>query len=199
MSTSVLVRDATAEDVEAITAIYAHYVASSLATLAKDIPSEPDMLKRIEDIQKRNLPFLVAIAPGPNDSEMICGYVYADDWSERGGYKPAAEDTIYIHHDYHGGGIGKVLLEALVERLLSCCTDKTQLLAKMSISPERKPEALATCRLHASLGFKVVGRLEKVGLKLGEWVDVVIYQLDLGKLRVERKQVNGEVENGQQS
>jgi len=182
MSTTVTVRDATSDNIGPITAIYAHHVESSLATLAKDIPSEPDMHKRINDIQKKSLPFLVAISSATDDEEIICGYAYADDWSARGGYAPAAEDTIYVHPDYQRGGIGKQLLKALVERLLSC-KGKTQLLARMFISPGRKPEVLAPCRLHTSLSFKLVGRMEEVGLKLGQWVDVVIYQLDLGKLR----------------
>lgn len=188
MSTSVAVRDATVQDAEAIAAIYAHYIDSSLATLAKDIASGPDMLKRINHVHAKDLPFLVVTAPAPTDGERICGYAYADDWSELLGFETAAEDTIYIHPDYRGGGMGKVLLEALLEKLLSC-EKKTQLLAKMSISPERKPEALATCRLHARLGFKVVGRVEKVGLTLGQWVDVIIYQLNLGKLRAKGSRV----------
>lgn len=35
--------------------------------------------------------------------------------------------------------------------------------------------------LHRSLGFRQIGILEKVGLKFGQWHDVVVMQKNLGK------------------
>jgi L-amino acid N-acyltransferase YncA len=55
----------------------------------------------------------------------------------------------------------------------------TQVLAKMSILPGQAVEDVPSCRLHASFGFRTVGRLNQVGRKFGEWVDVVFMQVEL--------------------
>lgn len=186
MLSNVEVRDATPSDAPAIAEIYTHYVNTSIATLAEKAPSLAQTAAQIQQTRSANvdLPYVVAtVTPtGP-----VCGYAYAAPWNDRAGYRPAAANSVYVHPDAKGRGIGRRLLEALIQRLL-LGSSKAQLLAAMSVSPGQAIEAIATGRLHARMGFKCVGRLERVGFKFGEVVDVVTMQLDLEALRHAQQQ-----------
>lgn len=187
MLSNIEVRDATVSDAPAITEIYTHYVNTSVATLAEKAPSLAQTAAQIQQTRSPavDLPYVVATvtASGP-----VCGYAYAAPWNDRAGYRPAAADSVYIHPDAQGRGIGRRLLEALVQRLVVSST-KTQLLAAMSVPPGQVAETLAAGRLHARMGFKCVGRLEKVGFKFGQVLDVATYQLDLDAIRQAQQQV----------
>lgn len=187
MLDNIEVRDATPGDAPQIAEIYTHYVNTSISTLAEKAPSLAQTAAQIQQTRSPavDLPYVVAtITPtGP-----VCGYAYAAPWNDRAGYRPAAADSVYVHPDAQGRGIGRRLLEALIQRLVVGST-KTQLLAAMSIAPGQAIETLSTGRLHARLGFKCVGRLERVGFKFGEVVDVATLQLDLEALRNAQQQV----------
>jgi L-amino acid N-acyltransferase YncA/transposase len=186
MLSNIEIRDATVSDAPAISEIYTHYVNTSTATLAEKAPSLAQTVAQIQQTRSTavDLPYVVATvtASGP-----VCGYAYAAPWNDRAGYRPAAASTVYIHPDAQGRGIGRRLLEALVQRLVVGST-KTQLLAAMSVPPGQPAETLATGRLHASMGFRCVGRLERVGFKFGEILDVATYQLDLETIRIAQQQ-----------
>ncbi len=70
----------------------------------------PSMAQRIAAVQVRGLPYLVA-----EDDGRIVGFAYAAPFRPRAAYRYTAEDSIYIHPDFLGRGIGK----ALVGRSLS--------------------------------------------------------------------------------
>jgi L-amino acid N-acyltransferase YncA/transposase len=187
MLSNIEIRDATVGDAPAIADIYTHYVNTSTATLAEKAPSVAQTVTQIQQTRSTavDLPYVVAtVTPGGP----VCGYAYAAPWNDRAGYRPAAANTVYVHPDAQGRGIGRRLLEALVQRLV-VGTAKMQLLAAMSVPPGQPAETLATGRLHASMGFRCVGRLERVGFKFGEVLDVATYQLDLEVIRQAQQQV----------
>lgn len=168
------IRDVTDNDAEAIHAIYEHYVKTSVATLQENIPTIESIRSKIQGLKSIEMPFLAAVDRSNGE---IAGYAYGDNFSERSGYKHTVEDSVYIQKDYTGRGLGKLLLKEVFARLKAI--GKKVVLAKMSILPDVRPEDMATCRLHASLGAREVGRFLKVGYKLETLVDVVIFQLDL--------------------
>ena len=79
--------------------------------------------------------------------------------------------TIFIDKDYTKGGCGKALLGQLIEDM------KASGFAAL-ISIIAVPNA-ASVRLHKLFGFENVGRLKKVGYKLGRWIDVEYWELVL--------------------
>jgi len=172
-STSVTLVDATEEHVAQITAIYNYYVRTSISTLQEEESTVSGIASKMAGIKSRGLPYMVA----KDTNGTICGYIYADDWNERSGYRFSAESSIYLHPNHCGKGLGKQLLQANVETLRGC--GRRQVLAKMTILPTQRAEDVPSCRLHMSLGFESVGRLRNVGLKFGKWADVIILQLQL--------------------
>lgn len=156
-------------DLPAITAIYAHHVLHGLASFELVPPDVNEMARRRADVLARGLPHLVAAAGG-----QIAGYAYAAPYRERPAYRYALEDSVYIQPDCIGRGIGRALLEVLIE----ACTGAgyRQLIAVIGDSGNA-----GSIGLHAACGFVRTGLLPGVGFKFGRWVDSVLMQKELGE------------------
>jgi phosphinothricin acetyltransferase len=163
------IRASRSEDMPAITAIYAHHVLHGLASFELSPPDLDEMTRRRADVLARGLPHLVAEV-----GEQLAGYAYAAPYRERPAYRHVLEDSVYIHPDYIGRGIGRALLDALIE----ACTGAgyRQLIAVIGDSGN-----VASIGLHAACGFARTGLLPSVGFKFGRWVDTVFMQKALGE------------------
>jgi phosphinothricin acetyltransferase len=162
------VRDATDADLAAIQPIYAHYVRHGLATFEETPPSAADLLARRAAILALGLPYLVALL-----DQQIVGYSYASIYRPRPAYRHTVEDSVYVADGWHGRGIGRALLTALIARCEA--GPWRQMVAIIGDS-----ENAASIALHERLGFRAVGTLRGVGFKLGRWVDTVLMQRELG-------------------
>ena len=89
-----VVRAATLVDMAAVTAIYAHFVETSTATLDLIAPGEATMLRKRQTVLDQGLPYLVAELEG-----YIMGYSYAAPFRPREGYRFTVEDSIYVLSD----------------------------------------------------------------------------------------------------
>ena len=67
-----VVRAAVPADAESVATIFAHYVATSVATFEEVAPTAADWRRRLDDLAARRLPFLVAEAEGA-----VCGFADA--------------------------------------------------------------------------------------------------------------------------
>jgi len=165
----VLVREARAQDIPAITAIYAHHVLTGLATFEIEPPDEAEMHRRRADVLARGLPYMVA----DRDGTML-GYAYAAPYRARPAYRFTVEDSVYVERSQFGQGVGKALLSVLV----SACAQAgcRQMIAVIGDSANA-----ASIRLHERCGFARVGMLPSTGFKFGGWVDSVLMQRAIGE------------------
>ena len=161
-------RPALESDIPAVAGIYAHYVLHSTASFETVPPDTQEMARRRQDVLKTNLPYLVAEIDGT-----VVAYAYAVPYRPRAGYRFTVEDSIYVHRDYAGKGIGRLLLAALIE---AC--EKTACRQMLAVIGGR--DNTASVRLHHAFGFRQVGLLQSVGFKFGAWVDTVLMQRRLG-------------------
>lgn len=161
-------RDACADDLPSIQAIYAHHVLHGTASFELEPPSLEEMHKRWQTITGAGLPYRVATEGG-----RVVGYAYATPYRPRPGYRFSVEDSIYVHHNAAGQGIGR----ALLAELIADCTAQgyRQMLASIGDSGNA-----ASCGLHAAQGFERAGVFRSVGFKFGRWLDVVLMQRTLG-------------------
>ena len=162
-----LVRDSTAADVGSLQEIYGWHVLNGLASFEETAPSVEEMLRRRADVLERNLPHLVA-----EDEGRIVGFAYAAPYRARSAYRFSVEDSVYVHRDFAGRGIGRTLLAELISRC-------RQLGLHRMIAVIGDSRNAASIGVHAVLGFRVVGVLEDVGFKHGRWVDTVLMPLPL--------------------
>ena len=167
MKSGIQIRKAEDSDVGAITEIYAHHVLHGTGSFEIDPPDAREMARRMADIVSRSLPYLVA----ENDNNII-GYAYATPYRPRFAYRFTLEDSVYVHHEHSGRGVGAALLEELIRR----CKDwgGRQLVAVIGDSQNK-----ASVRVHEKLGFQHSGVLHGVGFKFNRWIDTVFMQLPL--------------------
>jgi len=164
------IRDVTERDAEAIAAIYAHHVLNGTASYDVDPPPAEFHRDKIRRIASAGWPYIVAEVDG-----RIAGYAYVTQFRDRAAYRFTAENSIYVHPEQMGRGIGKALLAALLSR-----SKAFGFKTIVAVIGGAEPASIA---VHAGLGFVEVGRLRAVGWKHQRWLDSVYMQLDLDPQR----------------
>jgi len=160
MSADLLIRDVLESDAAAIAAIYGHHVLHGTASYDESAPSVDDTLANMRRITGCGWPFLTAELDGA-----LAGYAYVSQFRDRAAYRFTAEDSIYVHPELTGRGIGKALIEALMERSAAFGFQTI-----VAVIGGAEPSSIA---LHQACGFEEVGRLPAVGWKHGRWLDSV--------------------------
>lgn len=162
------IRSAAGADDSAIAAIYAHHVLRGTATFEIDPPDAPEIARRRLEVERRDLPYLVAEVNG-----QILGYAYAGQYRPRAAYRFTVENSVYIHPEHLRRGLGRILLRALI----GACERRgcRQMIAVIGDSANT-----ASIRLHESFEFRHIGVLRAVGFKFGRWLDTVLMQRSLG-------------------
>jgi L-amino acid N-acyltransferase len=166
MTSDLLIRDAVDGDLEAIRDIYNHAVEHSTA-IWNDVLIDVDNRRAwLEQRRSRGFPVLVAIRNG-----RVAGYASYGDWRAFDGYRHTVEHSVYVEKDQRGGGIGKVLMQALI------ASAKAANLHVMIAAIEAGNTA--SIALHEKLGFRLVGIHSQVGQKFGNWLDLAMMELRL--------------------
>ena len=162
------IRTATTADLTAITALYAQEVRDHVATYEYDEPDEAEMTRRWQAVVAQGYPYLVAQRDG-----RFAGYAYASGYRTREGYRWTVEDTVYVHPDFVGQGIGRALLQRLIDEC-------TALGLRQMVAVVGDITNTASIALHERLGFRTVGVFQGLGRKHGRWLDTVQMQRMLG-------------------
>lgn len=167
MSGTVRIRPSVDADLPAITAIYAWNVLNGFGTFEEVPPDAAEMARRREGFLARGLPYLVAEQDGK-----VVGYAYAGPFRLRAAYRYTVEDSIYVSPDAVGHGVGRALLQALID---ACeALGLRQMCAVIGDSGNA-----ASIGLHAALGFEKQGVFPDMGHKFGRWLDLVWMQRPL--------------------
>jgi phosphinothricin acetyltransferase len=162
----VLIRLAREADSDGIAAIYRPYVEDSRISFEEKAPDSSEMARRIVGERPGFHPWLVAEENGG-----ILGFSSSSPFRTRPAYRWSVETGIYLAADASGRGLGKQLLAVLVN-----------LLERQGYVTAIGAIALpndASVRLHESLGFAHVGTYRGTGFKLGQWLDVGLWQKEL--------------------
>jgi phosphinothricin acetyltransferase len=165
----VIQRDATADDANAIAAIYATYVRISPATFEEEAPDAIEMRSRMKRVQSAGLPWRVSV----DADGAVTGYAYASPYRARSAYRYTLESSVYVAPERLRRGIGFALMRHVIEACEGL--GYRQMLAVIGDSANAPSIAL-----HERLGFRLIGIHPAVGFKFGRWIDVVHMQLALG-------------------
>ncbi|GII97903.1 phosphinothricin acetyltransferase [Sediminihabitans luteus] len=163
-----VVRPATGDDLPGVAAVYAHYVAESTATFEEVAPGIEFWRERHASTLAQGWPFLVAV----DADDVVVGYAYVGWWRPRPAYRFTVETSIYVAADVAGHGLGRRLLEPVLDSAAAAGAREAVAVISSGASP-------ASRRLHESLGFEAVGVLTGVGVKRGEVLDTAILQKHL--------------------
>ncbi|MBP1843845.1 phosphinothricin acetyltransferase [Rhizobium petrolearium] len=168
--TSTLVRDATEADLPTIMEIYNDAVANTTA-IWNEVLVDLENRKEWFAVRKaRGFPVIVAEVGGK-----VAGYASYGDWRAFDGYRHTVEHSVYVHRDFRGLGIGRLLMLELIARAAS--NGVHVMIAAI------ESENAASIRLHEKLGFRIAGKFSEVGTKFGRWLDLTCMELKVSGAR----------------
>ena len=158
-----MIRKAKPEDAHDIALIYNYYIENSTITFETNPVSHEEMACRIADISEK-YPYFVY-----EESGKVVGYCYVSSWKKKAAYSKTVESTVYIDKNFQGKGIGRALMNKLINDLkeksfhavIACITTPNPISVK----------------LHEDLGFRKVSEFHEVGYKFGKWLDVGDWEL----------------------
>jgi phosphinothricin acetyltransferase len=146
------------DDWPAIEAIYAAGIATGDATFETDPPSWEEFdAGRLRDHR------LVAVEAGD-----VVGWAALSPTSARACYAGVVEHSVYVAESARGRGVGLALMEALVAGANAA--------GLWTIQTSIFPENAASVALHARVGFRIVGRRERIAKLNGVWRDTLLLE-----------------------
>jgi L-amino acid N-acyltransferase YncA len=162
---SARIRMASAEDAEAIAAIYRPVVESTTISFEAVPPDRDEMAQRIADTLPTH-PWLVC-----DIGDRVAGYAYASKHKVRAAYQWSVDTSVYVDAGWRRSGVGRGLYQSLFA-----------ILAAQGFFNAYAGVALpnaASVALHEAVGFEALGVYRRVGFKRGAWRDVGWWQLTL--------------------
>ncbi len=151
-----LVRNLGPEDWPEVAAIYRDGMRGGLATFETEVPSWEawEAAHPLRVVAERN--------------EEIVGWAAAGPVSSRWAYRGVAESSVYVARKTQGTGVGRAVMEALV--------DESERAGIWTLQTSIFPENEASLALHRGLGFRVVGVRIGIAKRDGLWRDTVLME-----------------------
>ena len=160
-------RPMVATDYEQVAQIYQQGIATGNATFQQDIPTW-------EDWDESHLKNCRTV--GIMDNKVV-GWAALTAVSSRCVYAGVAEVSVYVATNYRGLKIGTKLLEYLIE--------ESEASNIWTLQAGIFPENIASIKIHELLGFRIVGKREKIGKMNGKWRDTLLLERRSVKIGVE--------------
>jgi L-amino acid N-acyltransferase YncA len=152
------IEEMTAEDWPRVREIYLEGIATGQATFETEAPPWERW-----DAAHLPRPRLVA-----RDGAEVAGWAALSPVSARAVYAGVAEVSVYVAASHRGRGIGRALLDRLVE--------ESEAAGVWTLQASVFPENVASIALHAACGFRVVGVRRRIARHHGAWRDTVILE-----------------------
>ena len=156
------IRLARPEDNEAVRAIYNREVLETTVTLDL-VPRS--VVEQEQWLAEHSGPHPAIVA---TEGDELLGFGSLSPYRSRPAYSTTVEDSVYVHRDHRGRGIGR----ALLDELMDCATVHGfhAVMARIVDGPD------SSTALHRACQFQVIGVEREVGRKFGRWLDVVLMQ-----------------------
>ena len=161
-----MIRDATASDLPALRDLFNALIPTRTIAWRDHLASLGEMQQWFADQQHAGNPVFVEERAGA-----VVGYT---TWTRFRygprfpGYAHTVELTIHVRGDQHGTGVGR----ALIERLLEEARNRDMHAVLAGIDGENR-ESVA---FHQAMGFVEVARMPEVGRKFDRWLDLIFMQ-----------------------
>ena len=151
-----MIRDFRPDDWAEVAAIYRDGMRGGLATFETEVPAWQDWnaghtLRVVAELD-----------------EQVIGWAALGPASSRWAYRGVAESSVYVARECHGQGVGRALMEALIER--------SERAGIWTIQTSIFPENEASLKLHDRVGFRVVGVRRSIAKRDGLWRDTVLLE-----------------------
>lgn len=158
MNGGLVIRDFTKQDFDNVKEIYQQGIATKNATFETHVPEWEEWNKK----------FLVQPRYVAETNDTITGWAVLSLVSTRQVYAGVCEVSIYVHQEYRNMGIGKSLLKRLI--------DFSESNNIWTLQAGIFPENAGSAKIHQELGFRFVGRREKIGRMDNQWRDTILLE-----------------------
>ena len=157
---------ATTADIPQILEIVNHNILNETCIYDIEERSLETQLAWFENQLNHNYPVIVA-----KQNHSVLGYASYGQYRPKVGYKFSMEHSIYIHPEHQNQGIGKELLQELIQ--IASSNNVHVLIGGIDANN------LGSIAFHEKFGFEVVGRMNEVGYKFDKWLDLIWMQKTL--------------------
>lgn len=152
------IRSLRSEDWPALRTIYLEGIATGNATFETEAPS----WEKWDNSHLQNCRLVAS-----SGCEVL-GWAALSPVSSRRVYAGVTEVSVYVASAAQGKGVGRALLTALIQ--------SAEAAGIWTLQAGIFPENVASIHLHTSLGFREVGRREKIGKMGDRWRDVMLLE-----------------------
>lgn len=161
-----IIRHAVSADITPILEIVNHAITTSTAIYDYDERSLSLQKTWFSDKIQAGFPVFVA------ESDMgVIGFGTYGKFREKAAFNSTVEHSVYVRNGYQSNGIGKLLMQKLIEtaknqnyHVMIGCIDASN---------------LASVKFHEKFGFVACGTIREVGYKFDQWLDLTLMQLIL--------------------
>lgn len=158
MTSNIKTRNMLASDWEAVSKIYMEGIATGFATFETSTPTYEAW-----DAAHMSTCRIVAI-----EGEKILGWAALSPVSSRCVYGGIGEVSVYVNSESRGKGVGRILMEALIK--------ESEAEGLWTIQSGIFPENEGSIELHKKVGFRYIGKRERVGKLDGVWKDNLLFE-----------------------
>lgn len=163
---SPFIRLATSKDLPAILEIVNYSILHTTANYNYEPQTLDVQQKWFDDKLANGFPVIVAEQNG-----VVCGFGAFGTFREKIGYQFTVEHSVYVTEDKIGTGIGRLLLEALIE--IARRDGYHTMIGGIDASNQ------SSIDFHKKFGFTECGIIKEAGFKFGKWLDLLFMQLIL--------------------
>jgi phosphinothricin acetyltransferase len=160
------VRHATENDIQQMLDIYNEIITNTTAIFQYDLHTLEMREAWFAQKQKENFPVFVA-----EENDVVVGFSTFGQFRNWQAYKYSVENSVYVRADYRGKGIGKLLLQPLI--------DAAKEMQLHTIIAGIVADNEASIALHKQFGFAEAAHFKQVGFKFDKWLDLKFLQLML--------------------
>lgn len=154
------------KDIQDILDIINYNILHSTALYDYTIRSYQQQKDVLEDKVSKKFPVIVA-----EIDNKVVGFGMYGEFRFREAYKFTVEHSVYVNNDFHGNGIGKILLAELIK-----IANKQNLHTMIAVIDAENQSSID---FHKKFGFETVGIIKESGYKFDRWLDSVFMQLIL--------------------
>ncbi len=165
-SGKIIYRRAEIADSSDIREILKYYIDNTFASWRYQVMDRSVFESWIVNHKTPQRPFWVA-----EFENRIIGYSCLSDFRNGEGYWPCAEDSVYVRPEFNGQGIGRKLMELIIQ--------DGQTSGLKAIIAGIDADNDSSIRFHKHYGFYECGLLKNIGWKDQRWLSLVFMQLDL--------------------
>ncbi|RKR14445.1 phosphinothricin acetyltransferase [Maribacter vaceletii] len=142
----------------AVAKIYKEGIDTHMATFETKVPKYQDW-----DTSHLQIGRLVMVK-----EDKVLGWAALSPVSSRCVYGGVAEVSVYIGKEHRGLGIGKLLMRQLIL--------ESEIAKIWTLQSGIFPDNIGSITLHKKMGFRYIGKRERIGKLKGVWKDNVLFE-----------------------